>query len=236
MLDEKRRLGEMATIGDQLDGIEERITSMLPGRSDHRSERLAFTLVELLVVIAIIGILIALLLPAVQSAREAARRTQCVNNLKNVGLAMLNFESTNGVLPAGSLDQIGFKVEGGKYNGRSVPYLSPHAQMLDFIEEGGISERMVMEIGPFEVENLEATESQPTVFLCPSDEAPYVDDVYLAGWTNYHANWGTWSHLTGMDGPFGPTLREPLYFLPPGVGEVRNTGPISLRRITDGSK
>ncbi|WP_425400262.1 DUF1559 domain-containing protein [Aeoliella sp.] len=75
-------------------------TPMLAYRTKPRCRRVAFTLVELLVVIAIIGILVALLLPAVQAAREAARRTQCTSQLKNLTLGMINHESTHGQWPA----------------------------------------------------------------------------------------------------------------------------------------
>ena len=68
------------------------------------ARRQGFTLIELLVVIAIIAVLIALLLPAVQAAREAARRAQCVNNLKQIGLALFNYENQMGVFPPGYID------------------------------------------------------------------------------------------------------------------------------------
>ena len=72
--------------------------------NESRTRSRGFTLIELLVVISIIAVLIALLLPAVQAAREAARRAQCVNNLKQIGLALFNYESANGVFPPGYID------------------------------------------------------------------------------------------------------------------------------------
>src|SRR3989304_6136809 len=92
--------------------------------------KFGFTLVELLVVIAIIGILIALLLPAVQAAREAARRLQCSNNLKQVGLALLNYESSNRVFPFGGLG-----TQGGGFGH------SWWVRILPFIEQNAVYEK-----------------------------------------------------------------------------------------------
>ena len=104
-------------------------------QKQHRS---GFTLVELLVVIAIIGILIALLLPAVQAAREAARRIQCVNNEKQFGLAMHNYLSATGTLPPGSRwarDAAGNDLD-------AVMGFSLHAFLLPYLEQGGIFDNL----------------------------------------------------------------------------------------------
>src|SRR5881409_2773872 len=104
---------------------------MHPLPSTRRSA--GFTLIELLVVIAIIAVLIALLLPAVQAAREAARRAQCVNNLKQIGLAMHNYHSSNGTFPQGhsqSAHQLGYS---GAYAGWTE--WSAQAEMLGFMEQ-----------------------------------------------------------------------------------------------------
>lgn len=134
-----------------------------------------FTLVELLVVIAIMGILVALLLPAVQAAREAARRNSCTNNLKQIGLAALNFEAAKGYLPPGY-----------KSNSRSNP-VSPlrdsntwdappgwgwSAYLLDYLEQSSLSDQIDFDQPIWQAPHTNVIRQQPAIFLCPSATGP----------------------------------------------------------------
>ena len=96
---------------------------------NQKLRRSGFTLIELLVVIAIISVLIALLLPAVQAAREAARRIQCINNVKQIGLAMHNYVDSNNVLPAAEMQFLGLP------NGSNFSAIS---QVLPFLEQSSL--------------------------------------------------------------------------------------------------
>jgi prepilin-type N-terminal cleavage/methylation domain-containing protein/prepilin-type processing-associated H-X9-DG protein len=138
-------------------------------RSVSATRALGFTLVELLVVIAIIGILIALLLPAVQAARESARRTQCKNNLKNIGVAVLNFENTKKVFPtAGAKNLTGdFQLEQNVENGRPLgpdrQGLGWAFQILPYIEETAAYSLSRTQ---------DLQEVVVTIYVCPSRRAP----------------------------------------------------------------
>src|SRR3954467_12234709 len=113
--------------------------------------RRGFTLIELLVVIAIIAVLIALLLPAVQAAREAARRIQCVNNLKQIGLAIHNYHSAAGSFPMGITMAPSSSLTGGATGGpdyASWNGWSAQALMLPFLEQGPLYNGCNFNYGP----------------------------------------------------------------------------------------
>ena len=122
-----------------------------------------FTLVELLVVIAIIGTLVALLLPAVQAAREAARRMHCVNNMKQIGLAIANYESTNHKLPVGN---VGWNKDRTSYMGFTV-----FVQILPFMEQGTIYDEFDFTVRWIHPTHNHLYKNQIQAYQCPSDEA-----------------------------------------------------------------
>jgi prepilin-type N-terminal cleavage/methylation domain-containing protein len=135
-----------------------------------RTDRSAFTLIELLVVIAIIAVLIGLLLPAVQKVREAAQRTQCQNNLKQLGLAVMNYENANGKFPAGH--------EARSTNGRgatngtaaSAYFFSNWAiQLLPYVEQGNVAVLYNNNVTNDAPENQAVRETNLKVQNCPAD-------------------------------------------------------------------
>jgi prepilin-type N-terminal cleavage/methylation domain-containing protein/prepilin-type processing-associated H-X9-DG protein len=125
-----------------------------------------FTLVELLVVITIIGILIALLLPAVQAAREAARRMQCSNNLKQIGLAANNFESQYGALPAGVTFAEKISTPPGYANREFSMFLI----LQPFLEAGNIVEQFNFAGRVYDADNVRVSQAEIPAYLCPSDD------------------------------------------------------------------
>jgi prepilin-type N-terminal cleavage/methylation domain-containing protein/prepilin-type processing-associated H-X9-DG protein len=116
-----------------------------------------FTLVELLVVIAIIGVLVALLLPAIQAARESARRSQCQNHLRQIGIGTQNYVSTFGMFPAG---QQQFSFFGYTW--------AWSAMLLDFFEEANIKDQLRFEYTPLDPVNRKAVEMKVPIYFCPS--------------------------------------------------------------------
>jgi prepilin-type N-terminal cleavage/methylation domain-containing protein/prepilin-type processing-associated H-X9-DG protein len=128
--------------------------------------RRGFTLVELLVVISVITILIALLLPAVQQAREAARRTSCRNNLKQIGLALSNYENVNKVLPPSSTSQIDLGV--WSPNPTQYHLHSWASLLLPYLEEQTLTNKINYDVSSLDSQNRQVASQILTNYRCPS--------------------------------------------------------------------
>jgi prepilin-type N-terminal cleavage/methylation domain-containing protein/prepilin-type processing-associated H-X9-DG protein len=200
-------------------------------------KRRGFTLIELLVVIAIIAVLIALLLPAVQAAREAARRAQCVNNLKQIGLAIHNYHSANNALPWG--------------DGPWWIEWSAHVLLLPYIEQGPIYNALnFVDTQPFGQDSMPTDNPACTTaeyrtisgFLCPSDQDRLTSPD---GHNNYMANSGSAPNCAyggnADTSAWSSPMAGPFIYSSSGVDTrpygMTNFGgsSVSLAGITDGT-
>lgn len=223
-------IAEWRTAGNE---GQRRIVSLAERR---RSEKVGiargFTLVELLVVIAIIGVLVALILPAVQAAREAARRVGCLNNLRQIGLAIHNYEASHRSFPSGC---IGCRPP-ANVQPRNFSYhmFSWNCLILPYLEQENLYNKFDFSTGHFELRNLEAAGTVMPVFLCPSmsttkRKGPTTGDV------NGNGRWNRGDGLAWTDygGLYGVSFNGP--FLREHEGAMLYDRRIGVRDIPDGT-
>lgn len=176
-----------------------------------------FTLIELLVVIAIIAVLIALLLPAVQQAREAARRMSCKNNLKQIGLALHNYHEVNRMLPPS------FVVDYGSTGGE----WSIHARILPYVEQSSLYNQADLSLPYGDPANAGIATQRIDIYLCPSEVKDRMRTDSSTGAAihypiSYGFNGGTWRVWTNSTGQ-------------PGNGAFAPNAAFAMRNFTDGT-
>ena len=175
--------------------------------------RIGFTLVELLVVIAIVGILISMLLPAVQQVREAARRAACQNNLRQIGLSALNYESTHGRLPPPAFGEGGFEVLGSTF-----------VILLPFVEDNNRFQELDLELPINASPNSEFTSGRLEIYLCPSMQltAAANEGSYMISFSSRYL------------GPGSGNVQADGAFIRPVAGGI-NSYTLGLKDIVDGT-
>lgn len=207
--------------------------------------RRGFTLVELLVVIAIIGVLVALLLPAVQQAREAARRIQCVNNMKQLGLALHNYHDTFGSFP-----KIPHWFNGsaaGSHSSEPFSGFGWRVMLLPFIEQGSLADQVNWNLPHTDttgtVSNFSIVQTPVSAYVCPSDPTGNVSKIgpqYL--WSNWCAPHGSCPQnvpvgVTTYRGYIGAAYDAPLATLsyPSAMFDRRRGSALKMRDVVDGT-
>lgn len=217
---------------------------------ESRRPRPGFTLIELLVVIAIIAVLIALLLPAVQAAREAARRAQCVNNLKQLGLAAQNYHDVNGNFPGNSYTAA--VAQAGNPSNQTYVNFSCFVRMLPFMEQTPIYNAVNFNWTEFDPPNITIAGVKISTLACPSDPwtaqtIRFPKSTALGYNYNYNTNvttFGTWSQqfssYAANEGTFDAAWTNYYQSSTPTEylmlnGVIYGDSVIGISQITDGT-
>jgi prepilin-type N-terminal cleavage/methylation domain-containing protein/prepilin-type processing-associated H-X9-DG protein len=221
-----------------------------------KARQQGFTLIELLVVIAIIAVLIALLLPAVQSAREAARRVQCVNNMKQIGLAILNFENTYTYMPPSVEHNIASLVDNDPsavFTGAQYERQGVMALILPYLEQSNIYNQINLNLSCFDQMNVPPAvggsgglfpgvgqnsvySSAIAGYICPSDPVPATINYYNENWCGFGNGHGSpmpspptqiWGRIDYFAMPgFDSGLPTALGYSAAGVNALSNSGDV----------